>query len=357
MAYYPEQRFASSWARIQREALLPEEAVGTVRVKQGDRVDILDVVARGLIPARHIVIDATEQLRLRNPDILPELMLVDLRTPVEAGAPIAGQNPERGRRVFAPLDGLVVYVGEGRIIMQQSPEIIEIEAGVRGRVTSVYPNRGVSIQATGAVIQGVWGNGKTALASLSLEPNEGILNMEMDELEQAYRNAIIITRNAITEPTFTVGNVRGFAGIIAPSMDAALIPLALECNFALLLTEGFGSTRMALEIYEMLEQFAGNQATLDAYRPRRWQPRRAEVVINRPPAGATDERQAGVALAIGMRVRVTRQPFQGETGTVIDLPRQRILVENGLRVHCAGVQMQAGETVAIPLANLELAGE
>lgn len=356
MPYYPEQRFVSSWARIQREALLPEDAIGRVRAEVGQRVDIRDKVARGLIPSRHVIIEAAQALRLRRPEQLEELMLVEINTRVRKDDVLAGKNPERGRRVFAPVGGLVVFVGEGRIIMQENPQIIDLEAGVRGRITNVYPGRGVSIQATGAVVQGVWGNGKTALATLRLEPDGGIEAMSRDSLEQTYRNEVVVTNKPLSNEMLAVAAIRKFAGLIAPSMEASFLTTALEADYAILLTGGFGSTNMTSAVYNVLQQFEGNQCTLDAYQPLRWEPRRPEVVINRPPAGARDERSNDVALREGLQVRITRAPYAGLTGTVVDLPTTPVLLENSLRVRCARIELLPGEFVDVPLANLELAG-
>lgn len=354
--YYPQQRYVSAMARIKREALLPEEAVGSVRVEQGQRVDIRDNVARGLIPARHIIIEAARQLGLRHSDELGDLLLVERRRRVEAGTAIAGRDANRGKRVFAPVDGIVVYVGDGRIIMQAMPEIINLQAGVRGVVTRVYENRGISILAIGAVVQGIWGNGRNVVAPLRLQPPEGVEYMVREALEQAYRNEVVITNVPLNAATLEVATVRSFAGIIAPSMDADLIATALAAPFAILLTEGFGQYRMNNPVYSLLQELEGFQATVDAYLPRRWSARQPEVVINRPPSKDYDQQQLERALRVGMTVRIIREPYMGQTGQIIDLPNQPTLLDNGLRVKCACVELLPDDRVAIPLASLELAG-
>jgi hypothetical protein len=57
-----------------------------------------------------------------------------------------------------------------------------------------------------------------------------------------------------------------------------------------------------------------------------------------------------------MTVRITRAPYAGRTGEVVEIPSNRILLANGLRVMGAYVEIGVDEIVAVPLANIELAG-
>jgi len=55
-----------------------------------------------------------------------------------------------------------------------------------------------------------------------------------------------------------------------------------------------------------------------------------------------------------MTVRMLREPNMGQTGRILDLPKSPILLDNGLRVLCAQVELVAGEQLYVPLANLEV---
>jgi hypothetical protein len=58
-----------------------------------------------------------------------------------------------------------------------------------------------------------------------------------------------------------------------------------------------------------------------------------------------------------MRVRINRAPFIGQTARIVDLPESPVQIENGLRVLSAQVRLQGGQTVLVPMANLEYLGE
>lgn len=356
MAYYPQQRYVAEMMKIRRRSLLPENAIGKVNVEQGQVVDVRDTIARGYIPQKHHIIEAATALNIRPKDDLNALLLVPMNQIVEQGKAIAGKDANRGRRVFAPVDGLIVYVGEGRIIMQETPQTLKLEAGVRGQVMQVYAGRGVSIEATGGVVQGIWGNDKNTIATLRLEPEGGIETITRDELDTAYRGEIIITRKTLSVTALEIGQIRKVAGIIAPSMDSSLIDIVLDLNFAIMLTANFGDSPMSRPVQQVFETYNGYQAVLDAALPRRFDERRPEVMVHRFIQGQTIPLSEGKPLEVGMQVRVTRAPYLGQIGKITALPNTPALLANGLRVKVAQVELGLAENVDIPLANLELAG-
>lgn len=356
MSFYPDQRLISSLSLIQRETRLPEAAQGTVQAVEGRMVDVRDKVLRGMIPNRHYILEAAQELRLNNPEDLKGLMLVKERTRIEAGTPIAGRDAKRGRRVFAPVDGIILFVGRGRIIMQAMPEIFDMEAGVRGTVSRIYPNQGLLIETTGAILQGVWGNDLHRIANLRMEPSGGIDSIVADSLDLTYKGEIIVTARPLSVRALDIGKERNFAGIIAPSMSASLLPAVQAAEFAIMLTEGFGNIPMSETALSLLREFDSYQAVIDAYRPRRESGRRPELVINRTSPDVLMPINATLSLARGMKVRCTRAPHLGMIGKVADLPRSLMKLPNGLRVPCATVELGMGEVVQIPLANLEVVG-
>lgn len=336
--------------------MLPEEATGVVRINEGRRVDVRDIVANGLIPVRYVIHETATELGLRDPDKLPELMLVERNALVEPQQVIAGKNPNRGRRAYAPVAGVVKQIIGGRVIFQVTPERVDVEAGAAGQIAEVQQGRGVIIEARGGYVQGVWGNNRRRIASLYIEPDGG-LSVGDDVLERRYVGSIMVTRRPITEETLKVMQDRDLSGIIGPSMDAGLRPAALKAEGVVLITEGFGNNRMNSITYNLLADHEGTQVTVDAQMPNRWETHYPEVIINAPkPRDGQRPSRASPRLTLrtGMSVRVTREPYNGLTGQVVDLPKLPHLLDNGLRVRCAQVSLITGETAFIPLANLEV---
>jgi hypothetical protein len=305
-----------------------------------------------------VIIEAAEHFRLKNPDDLLDLMLVAVGETVDIQAPLAGSPNARSKRLLSPVKGIVAHVGDGRIIMQVTPETIELQAGVDGQVVAVQPGRGLTIETYGALVQGVWGNNRRSFGALRMEPEDGIESIYGEELDMQYRGAIVVSRRPLRETGIMIMADQGITGLIVPSLDADLIPKALAAPGAILVTEGFGPIRMSAAVANLLNNFNGRQAMLDAAMPDRWTPIRPEAIINptsrvqnRPPRPNVD-----LVLAVGSTVRLTRPPNAGQVGRVTDLPKTPYLLENGLRVPCAQIELITGGIVMTPLANLEVFG-
>jgi len=350
-----------AWTTVRRERMLPETAVGITHVVKGKTVNLRDVIAQGSVPARFVFIDAMPILRLRRPEELDSLIIPEIGENVEEGQVLAGRRTDRGRRVFSPVNGIFLYAGEGRLIIQETPAVIDVEAGLVGNVIEVYPNRGAVIEAYGALVQGVWGNGRRVIGALRLEPEDGLESIFDDQaIGQRYSGTVVLTRRALKDISLSVIADQSIGGVIAPSMDPALIERALHLPAAILLTEGFGDLRMSNQLYSLLEEFVERQATVDAIVPDRWEDtNRPEVFINlparsgdRPPAPRIEQ-----PVRVGEQVRLTRAPHIGSIGEITHLPKTPRLLDNGLRVPCAQVVLVTGESVMVPLANLEVLGK
>ncbi|MBL8160981.1 MAG: hypothetical protein JNJ61_03280 [Anaerolineae bacterium] len=357
MPYYPDQRYLLESTTIRRERFLPENVIGRAEVRDGASVNLRDIVARGRLPSPYIIVEAAEFFRLKDPDELKGLMMVEVGETVEFKTPLA-QTSKKRQRLLSPDAGVVVFIGDGRIIIQTSPETLDLEAGLDGQVVGVQAGRGVTIETFGGLVQGVWGNGGRTIGILKIEPEDGLESIYGDQLNIEYRGAIVVTRKPLRATGLMVMEDQGIDGVIAPSMETDMLPQVQGGKQTVLLTEGFGSMRMSVAVMNLLTSLAGRQALLDAVQPSRWDARRPEVVINpsgrqtaRPPRPNID-----LVLQPGTMVRLTRAPNAGSTGQIIDLPKMPNLLENGLRVQCAQVQLLTGEKVTVPLANLEVFG-
>lgn len=356
---YPEQRYLSELTVIRRDCRLPDEAVGTINVTEGKRVEVRDVVAHGVIPARYIIINAMQFFKLRKPESLTPLLQVEEGDAVDEKQVLAGKDLKRGKRIFSGVRGIVAQIADGRIILQELPEVIDLEAGVRGRVISTEVGRGALIEAVGAQIQGAWGNGKLSIASLRMEPEAGIEGIVSgNTLETRYMGSILLTRKALTLNGLRILSEQNVAGVIAPSMDAHLISRATKVDFPIFLTEGFGNLRMANAVYQLLNQYEGVPITLDAFSANRWSNRRPEVIINVKMREGQNPARPNIMLGfrVGLTVKVTRAPYEGQTGKIVELPPNPVLLDNGLRILCARVELTIGETLFVPRANLEVLG-
>ncbi len=356
MPYYPQQTLILGLATLRRERRLPPGAIGEVMVKDNQRVDPSDVVLRGAVSGKFIILDVVEALGLRNADQLTEEMFqVPAGDLVEKGQVIA----VRGRRSLkAPVDAVVARIEGTQVILQANPQPVEIRAMCPGEITSIRGTNEVLIETIGALIQCAWGNDKWTFSAYKMEPSGGLESLEGDNLLPEYRSqGIVMTHPIQSSALFTAAVQQGVTAIIAPSMHADLREAALRQTIPVILTEGFGEQQMSELVYNLLRDNLGRQALIDATEPARWTSTRPEILIPLPSGGSAPATpEADQYLVEGAIVRLARAPYTGMAGRVrriIELPRP---VENGLRLAGAEVQLAGGRTVFVPLANIEMLG-
>lgn len=352
---YPDQRQMLPLTLIRRERMLPE-GVGDARLETsiGARVGVRDVLVRGTRPAPVHVLDGLTLLRLRRASDLTALLDVAIGDRVEAGQVVA----HKGRRKLqAPAAGTVVLIEHGRILIEEEPERVEVTAGVNGQVLEVDPARGVVVETYGALLQGVWGNGKRAMGALRFEPNAG-LDGAGDALGMQYRGAIVITKRRLKASGIALMEAQSIAGLIAPGMEADVLEAALRAPGPILLIEGFGTARLNPAAQQFLTDLEGKQATLDAAMPSLTAPHRPELIVNLPLPALDRPATPPVQLALqaGMPVRVMHSDGSSISGQVVELLPDPQVLENGLRVLCAQVELITGERLPVPLANIEVFG-
>jgi len=356
--FYPEQRPAHKLAVIQREVILPAEASGVVTVVNDQRVDVRDVVARGLVPGKFMVIDAKAFFKLKTAAEVDELLLVTVDDEVDELKPLAGQTSGRGKRLFSPVTGRVASIADGLIVVEQLNAVIDLEAGLRGRVTEVKAGRGALIEATGTQIQGVWGNGGRAIAVVVNEGQNPIESATVDVMGSRFSTSVVVLRRPITEDILSAAADQNVAGLVAPSMSVELADLAHVQPYAVMLIEGFGDMRLNRAVAQVFQDLEGVQITLDAAQPQVWDARRPEAVMNVQPKGSDvpTRPSPNLTLRAGMGVRVVGGDHSGQLGSVVNLPNELVLLDNGLRVPCALVELGGDQRIFAPLTNLEVIG-
>jgi hypothetical protein len=363
MPYYPHQTLILGMATILRERRLPLGAIGEVRVAIGAEIEPNTEVLRGAIPGEFILLDALKPLGLKSADAITEDMLrVQPGEVVDPQTPILTVGKGRGARsVFSPVPAIFSWLDGSRVILQADPVAVSVLALTPGRVTSVRGDQAVVIETTGALIQGAWGNGRSAFATLSMEPEGGIESLQGEVMLLDQARTAVVMRGPIREPgVFAIAQQQSITALIAPSMSTSLREIALRQTIPVILTEGFGDMQMSEIVYNLLRGNVGRTAAVDAIEPSRWSEERPEIVIpigasgSRPPAPVKDQ-----PLSEGALVRVTRAPYAGAVGRVRRIVEGPRPVENGLRLNGADVQIGDGKdakTVFVPLANLVLLG-
>ena len=165
---------------IVRERLLPMP--GTVLVRLNQKVTPNDVIAEANWAREHILLNVARTLNV-SPTMADRLIKCKVDDRLAASTEIAIGRGLFPRSVVAPREGRVVAVGDGQVLMEVGESKMELRAGISGTVIEIVPKRGAVVQTAGALVQGVWGNGRIdlgLLANLTEQPDSVLTAGRLD---------------------------------------------------------------------------------------------------------------------------------------------------------------------------------
>ncbi|HRE47208.1 MAG TPA: hypothetical protein PLD47_05735 [Aggregatilineales bacterium] len=358
--YYPAQTLVLGATVIRKERAFPPGASGKAQVRQGAPVQPDTVVLSGSQPGDFVILDALAALGINDPSLISQDVLqVRPGERIQDGQPIFSLGSGRREKVMSsPIPAVFIRLDGTNVILRRDPVDVEVRALLPGSISSVKGETSVTVETIGAFVQGGWGNGKEAYATLTLEPEGGIESLAGgdDMVQRVQGTAIILTKPITSLSVFTIAQNRELAALVAPSMPSALREIALRQPFPVLLTEGFGDHPMSEIVYNVLRGNANRPAGIDARTSGRWSLARPDITVPLSTTAKPPAPEINQPVVVGAKVRLTRAPHAGHSGRVYRLPTSPRPLENGLLALGAEVQLTSGEVVFVPLANLELLG-
>lgn len=338
---------------IIRERLLPVSGNVVVRIQQ--KVTAGEVVAETRWAREHALLDVARMLGV-SPAAADKLIKCQIDDKLAASAEIAVGRGFFPRTVRTPREGRVVAVGGGQVLMEVGEAKMELRAGMPGTVIQVIPNRGVVIQTSGGLVQGVWGNGRVdagLLINLMEAPDTVLMPGRVDV---SLRGSIILGGMIKNVETLQVLAELPARGLIASSITPALISKAREMRFPILVTEGIGALPMNSAAYKLLSTNAKREVALNAEVYDRYNGARPEVVIPLPISAEPPMPNEVETFVPGLQVKMRRPPAMGMLGTIVAVKPGLTTLPSGLRASAAEVKLENDETVIVPLVNMEVVG-
>lgn len=338
---------------IVRQRVLP--VPGKVNMHVNQRVNPTDVVAEATFAREHVLLDIARAFGISINEA-DKLIRVQEGDSLAKDAIIAEKPGLIPQTIRAPKAGRVMVAGSGQVLMEVGQGRIELRAGLPGIVTQVIPEKGVVIRTAGALIQGVWGNGRIdngLMVSLLEKPDDVLL---ADRLDVSLRGSVILAGQVKDLDTLKAAAELPVRGLILSSLPSSLIQSAYQMRYPILVTEGFGSLPMNSAAFKLLTTNNKREATVNADHFDRYTGTRPEVIIPLPISNEPDEPNKYTIFEIGHQVRMRRPPNPGMIGTISNLPAGLSLLPSGLRAPAAEVKLENGESVLVPLVNLEVVG-
>ena len=336
---------------VRRERVLPVS--GKILVRQGQKVSPRDVVAEAAIAPEHLLLNVPRALGItvKEANNLIERIVGEQ---VEEGDLIAGPIGLTRRVLRAPVAGRIALIQDGKVLLEVDSPPYRLRAGLAGVVADLVADRGAVIESVGALIQGVWGNGRVefGLMQSKLESPDAVLSK--DQIDVSLRGAVILGGHCSDPGVLDNAADIPLRGLILASMSAALVPLALKMPFPVLVLRGFGNQPLDRASYSLLTSNQNREVSVNAVAFDRYAGIRPEVVI--PLSASSDPPQPSETqdFDVGKRVRMLRSVDQNSIGTIQRILEQPAVMPSGLRVASAQIELEAGEILTVPLANLEI---
>jgi hypothetical protein len=338
---------------IVRERLLP--VAGKVNAHMNQRVNPTDVIAEATFAREHVLLDVARTFGI-TANAADKLIKVQQGDRLIQGALVAESGGIIPRSIKAPRPGRVMVAGGGQVLMEVGDTRIELRAGLPGVVTQIIAERGVVIRTAGALVQGVWGNGRidNGLMVNLLEKPDDILTSA--RLDVSLRGSVILGGQIRDAETLKVAAELPVRGLILSSLPSSLITNAYQMRFPIMVTEGFGAMPMNSAAFKLLTTNNKREATVNAEHFDRYTGNRPEVIIPLPISNEPDEPNNYEPFAVGQQVRMRRPPNVGMIGTISTVRPGLSLLPSGLRAPAADVRLENGESVIVPLVNIEVVG-
>lgn len=366
-AYTPGLRVTRQ-TTIRKERRLP--IAGEVLVEVGAAVRAETVVARAELPGDVETVNVVNQLAISAND-LERFMLKAEGDAVAKDEVIAQTKPFlRFLRSSArsPIDGTIETISHvtGQVLVRATPQPVEVKAYIDGTVVDVLPGEGVTIETSGAFIQGILGIGGQVTGEIALAAKAADTTITPADITEDMAGKIVVAGSLLTSDTYQRAAAVGVAAIICGGFhdDDLRDLLGYDLGVAitghedispiLIITEGFGTIPMAGATFDLLAECVGQRASANGATQIRAGVLRPEVIIPSDiAAGDAVEQSVAVGLMAGSLIRIIREPGFGRLGTVKRLPPGIEIVESEAKVRVVEIEFPDGETAIVPRANVE----
>ena len=338
---------------VRRERLLP--LPGRILARMEQKVAPLDVVAEVNHGQEHVLIDVARTLRVTI-DEAKTLIRCKVGETVAAGQVIAQSHSLIPQSVKAASSGKVILVGGGQVLLEVGESTLELQAGMPGLVTRLVSDRGVEITFSGALIQGLWGNGRVdtgLLLPLMDRPRDELTVSKMDVSQ---RGSVLLAGTCSDPAALQTAAELPARGLVLGSLSPALLTQAGALPFPIMVIDGFGSIPLNATAFKLLTSNAKREVTVNAEPFDRYAGVRPEMFISLPVNQEPPITREVETFAPNQPVRLVHDPQAGAVGTLLSLRSGLTTMPSGLRVPAAEVKLESGEQVVVPLANLEVLG-
>ncbi|MCW4012099.1 MAG: hypothetical protein NWF07_03805 [Candidatus Bathyarchaeota archaeon] len=347
--------------------------LGEVFVKEGDKIVHTDIVARTEISGDPEIVKISMILGME-PEDTERYMTVKVGDKVEKGQQVAFYKALFGlikKEVKAPVTGTLESFSEvtGQAIIRGAPIPVEVDAYIPGEVVEVMPKEGAIIETNAAFIQGIFGIGGEVHGDIHIVTPQNDQVLEADMITPEHKGKILVGGCLVTLEALKKAVEIGVSAIVSggirhddlTTFTGEEIGVAItgqeEVGITVIITEGFGTMNMSQRTFDLLKEFEGYSASVNGTTQIRAGVLRPEIII--PHDMVEDEEGEGLSQGMvpGTPIRIIRQPYFGAIGKVHSLPVELQRLESESMVRVVNIELDDGEVVTVPRANVEIIEE
>ncbi len=335
-------------AEVREKRLLP--VPGKVLVSVGQTVKASDVIAEASADPRYRLVDVARALGVPRSKA-NEFILCQPGDLLRAGDTLARKQGFLSRIVRSPVDGKVILVEEGQILIEEYREPYMLRAVIPAKVSAVIPDLGAELATTGMVVDGIWGNGRYNYGMLGAATQEREAEITTKDLSVEKRGLILIASRLTEAKVLEIADSLPLRGLIVGYMRAKLVPEALKVSFPIVVINGFGNRPMDSHSFKLLTTSVGQRVAMIARKPHRGRP---VIVAPLPSAEHHEPPPDFDEVTVGTKVRITRAPYAGAIGQMTAIQPGMSQFPSGVKAPAAKIRLENGELALVPLANLEI---
>ncbi|MCW4050271.1 MAG: hypothetical protein NWE89_11120 [Candidatus Bathyarchaeota archaeon] len=347
--------------------------MGEVFLKVGDKIEYNEIVARTEISGDPHIIKMGMILGLE-PEDVPRYMTKQLGETVEKGELIGYYSALFGlikKRVESPVDGTIESISDitGQVIIRGVPIPVEVDAYIPGTVVEVMPREGAVIETSAAFIQGIFGIGGEVHGPLHVIAKNNTEILDADMITADHKGSVLIGGSQVTLDALRKAADIGVSAIVSggvrhddlTTFTGEEIGVAItgteEVGLTIIITEGFGKMSMSQRTFDLLKEFEGKQAAVNGATQIRAGVLRPEIIIPHEIQEDEESEALSSGMIAGTPIRIIRQPYFGAIGKVHSLPVELQRLESESMVRVVNIELDGGEVVMVPRANVEIIEE
>ncbi|NLY53294.1 MAG: hypothetical protein GX060_01500 [Firmicutes bacterium] len=316
--------------------------------------------------------DACFELRCR-PNELRQYMLRNVGDEVKRGQIIAKKGTGHAystNTARAPISGKITEINEhtGYVTIARPFEEVVVKGYITGTVADILPERGCVVETPAVVVNGIFGVGGETHGELVVAVPSHDAILEEHHITEDMEGKIIVGGSFATDEALARAMQIGVKGVITGTASYLNLVRSLGCklgvgitgtediDMTVILMEGFGHLNMREEIFEIFKAVEGYHVSINGATQIRAGAIRPEIIVPLPDWDQALESEPVIdeELVVGEVVRCINKPYFGEIGTVINVPREPVVIETECKAPVVEVELRDGRKVIVPRQNVEV---